>query len=59
MQMLKTVEGKNVTVRTVGKTIFIDSSKVTTADVQASNGVVHIVDAVLRPGSSWGEVIPL
>merc|ERR1711871_1731167 len=58
-QMLKTVEGKNVTVRTVGKTIFIDSSKVTTADVQASNGVVHIVDAVLRPGSSWGEVIPL
>jgi len=59
MQMLKTVEGKNVTVRTVGKTIFIDSSKVTTADVQASNGVVHIIDAVLRTGSSWGEVSPL
>merc|ERR1711988_137837 len=56
MQMLKTVEGKNVTVRTVGNTILIDTSKVTTADVQASNGVVHIIDAVLRPGSSWGEV---
>merc|ERR1711907_203174 len=52
MQMLKTVEGKNVTVRTVGKTIFIDSSKVTTADVQASNGVVHIIDAVLMPSNA-------
>merc|ERR1712178_123177 len=52
MQMLKTVEGKNVTVRTEGKTILIDSSKVTTADVQASNGVVHIIDAVLMPSNA-------
>merc|ERR1719486_1664286 len=50
--MLKTVEGKNVTVRTVGKTILIDSSNVTTADVQASNGVVHIIDAVLMPSNA-------
>jgi len=47
MQMLKTVEGKDVTVRTSGKTIFINSAKVLTADVDASNGVVHIIDAVL------------
>merc|ERR1711907_899305 len=52
MQMLPTVEGKNVTVRTEGNTILIDSSKVTTADVQASNGVVHIIDAVLMPSNA-------
>merc|ERR1711865_1116934 len=57
MQMLKTVEGKNVTVRTSGSTIFINSAKVTTADVDASNGVVHIIDAVLLPASV--EVISL
>jgi uncharacterized surface protein with fasciclin (FAS1) repeats len=47
MQMLTTVEGKNVTVRTAGSTILINSAKVITADVGASNGVVHIIDAVL------------
>merc|ERR1711904_589334 len=38
--------------RTEGNTILIDSSKVTTADVQASNGVVHIIDAVLMPSNA-------
>merc|ERR1711998_306592 len=52
MQMLTTVEGKNVTVRTAGTTILIDSAKVTTADVDARNGVVHIIDAVLMPGDA-------
>jgi len=51
MQMLITEEGKRLTVRTAGSDIFINSAKVVTADVDASNGVVHIVDAVLVPGS--------
>ena len=48
-QKLKTVEGKSLTVRLAGGAVFVDSSKVTTADVEASNGVVHIIDAVLMP----------
>merc|ERR1712166_774318 len=46
MQMLTTVEGKNVTVRVAGNgtAIFINSAKVTTADVGACNGIVHIID---------------
>jgi len=60
-QMIKTVEGKSVTVRTVasdsapsylGKAIFIDSAKVMFADNGAENGVVHIIDAVLMPGAA-------
>jgi uncharacterized surface protein with fasciclin (FAS1) repeats len=29
--------------------LFLNDSKVTTADVEASNGVIHIIDAVLMP----------
>ena len=48
-EKLKTVEGKELTVRISGSTVFINSAKVTTADVTASNGVVHIIDGVLLP----------
>lgn len=48
-QMVTTVEGKKLTVRIAGGAVFINSAKVTTADVEASNGVVHIIDAVLLP----------
>lgn len=29
--------------------LFLNASKVTTADVKASNGIIHIIDAVLMP----------
>jgi uncharacterized surface protein with fasciclin (FAS1) repeats len=48
-EMIKTVEGKDVTVRLSGKSVLINTAKVITADVDASNGVVHIIDAVLIP----------
>jgi uncharacterized surface protein with fasciclin (FAS1) repeats len=48
-QLLKTVEGESVTVRLAARTILINSAIVTTANVEASNGVVHIIDGVLLP----------
>ena len=51
-EMLRTLEQKYVTVRLAGKDILINSAKVTTADIQASNGVIHIIDAVLLPSSA-------
>ena len=48
-EKLKTLEGKELTVRLSGKDVLINSAKVTTADVNASNGVVHIIDEVLLP----------
>merc|ERR1719181_904426 len=51
MDMLQTVEGKNVTVRVADGGVLINSAKVTSADNDASNGVVHIIDAVLMPPS--------
>merc|ERR1711865_371941 len=55
MEMITTVEGKSVTARVLGSNIFINSAKVTAADNDASNGVVHIIDAVLVPGSAPAE----
>merc|ERR1711865_891772 len=54
-EMLRTLEQKYVTVRIAGKDILINSAKVTTADVQASNGVIHIIDAVLLPSSDGND----
>lgn len=41
--------GESITVGISGSNVSINSSNVTTANVTASNGVIHIVDAVLVP----------
>ena len=34
-----------------GKTLLINKSKVIKADIMTSNGVIHVIDTVLIPGS--------
>lgn len=46
---LTTLTEEPVTTYTTGSNIIVNSSQVVDADVHASNGVVHIVDAVLVP----------
>merc|ERR1712166_747921 len=48
-EKIKTVEGKDVEARIFGSKVYINNAQVTTADIDASNGVVHIVNAVLLP----------
>ena len=45
----KTLAGPTVSIRVTGKTVRINTAKVTKADVKASNGVVHVIDRVLLP----------
>jgi uncharacterized surface protein with fasciclin (FAS1) repeats len=45
----KTVEGSKVMIKVVDGSVMINNSKVTKADVDASNGVIHIIDTVLLP----------
>ena len=54
MTSLKTVQGEMLTARTNGKVLMLTDTKggtanVTIADVNQSNGVIHVVDAVLLP----------
>ena len=48
-QVIPTLNGKNVTVTINADGVFINNAKVTVADIQADNGVVHVIDAVLLP----------
>jgi uncharacterized surface protein with fasciclin (FAS1) repeats len=46
---LNTVEGSAVHVKVTGASVEVNGARVTGADVMASNGVIHVVDAVLMP----------
>lgn len=48
-QKLKTVQGKELTVSVKDGKVMIDGATVTIADVVSSNGVTHVIDAVLMP----------
>ena len=45
----KTVNGAMVAVKVDGGNVMINNAKVATADIGASNGVIHVIDTVLLP----------
>jgi len=50
-QTLATVEGGSLTIRVAGGSVTVNGASVLTADIEASNGIVHIIDEVLLPPS--------
>lgn len=48
-QKLKTVQGKELTVMMKDGKVMIDGATVTIPDVVSSNGVTHVIDAVVLP----------
>ncbi|WP_010663505.1 fasciclin domain-containing protein, partial [Marinilabilia salmonicolor] len=48
-QVITTMLGKDIEVTITGGDVFINGAQVTVADIQADNGVVHVIDAVLTP----------
>ena len=49
MKSVKTVNGKSVRIRTSNGSVYVNNAKVTTPDVNASNGVIHVINRVLIP----------
>ena len=49
MSSAKTVNGKELKLKADGGKVMVDNATVTTADVMASNGVIHVIDTVLMP----------
>jgi uncharacterized surface protein with fasciclin (FAS1) repeats len=49
-----TLNGKTLAVRVKQGVLVIDNGNVTKADIQCSNGVIHVIDSVFRPSlSGW------
>jgi len=49
LESAKTVNGESVKISTMGGGVMVNNSKVTKADIKASNGVIHVIDTVLMP----------
>jgi transforming growth factor-beta-induced protein len=45
----KTLNGADVKIKVDGGSVFINDAKVTSPDVKATNGVIHVIDTVLLP----------
>jgi len=45
----ETVQGGEVSIEVTGNEVMINNAKVVVADVEASNGVIHVIDTVLIP----------
>ena len=50
MNEAETLAGTKVSIEVVDGNVFVNDSKVTSTDIEASNGVIHVIDKVLVPG---------
>ncbi len=46
---VKTLNGQEVTTRSESKNVMVGNAKVISADIDAVNGVIHVIDTVLLP----------
>jgi uncharacterized surface protein with fasciclin (FAS1) repeats len=63
LERATTVQGSEVVIGVSDAGVTVNSANVTAVDIGATNGVIHVLDAVLLPpaptaveGGSWGEV---
>jgi len=49
LKSAKTVNGQSATIKVTDGTVMIDNAKVTKTDIMCTNGVIHVIDAVILP----------
>ena len=49
MSTAKTVNGKDVKLKSADGKVMVNDATVVKADIEASNGVIHVIDTVLMP----------
>ena len=49
LKSAKTVNGASAKVKVMGDKVMIDNAHVVQTDIQASNGVIHVIDTVIMP----------
>lgn len=54
---VESLEGTNLTIKVDGSNVYINDIMVTTADIECSNGVIHVIGEVLIPETVIGPTI--
>jgi len=49
LKTAKTVNGQELKITVKDGTVMVDNATVTTTDIMCSNGVIHVIDAVMLP----------
>jgi len=57
-QSVETVNGQSITISVDGSSVMIDDANVTTVDLTADNGIIHVIDAVLLPADAIEALTP-
>jgi uncharacterized surface protein with fasciclin (FAS1) repeats len=45
----KSVQGKEITITVKGDQVMVDKARVTKTDIECTNGVIHVINAVILP----------
>ncbi len=48
-QKAKTVQGQDLTITAAGGAVKVDTANVVKADIECTNGVIHVIDTVVLP----------
>ncbi len=59
LEFAETLLGKDVEIRVDDGMVFINEAQVIITDIQADNGVIHVIDSVLLPPESVGTVVDI
>jgi uncharacterized surface protein with fasciclin (FAS1) repeats len=49
LKSAKTAEGQEIAIKVENGTVFINNAQVVKADVEATNGIIHVIDTVILP----------
>ncbi|MCS7209626.1 MAG: fasciclin domain-containing protein [Fimbriimonadales bacterium] len=49
LRSAKTMQGQQIRIRVRGNTVRINDAKVVKADIECTNGVIHVIDKVILP----------
>ena len=52
LHTVKAVSGDTIDIKAKGGTVMVASARVVKTDVQASNGIIHVIDSVILPDDS-------
>lgn len=59
-QTVTTVQGDEVTIQMIDGDVFLNGNiKVSIADIEASNGIVHVIDGVLLPPADLQSIVEI